>query len=249
MHYENTDDFVKYGMSNLLKLKEQNRQQDFEICLSWLCGYVTHLLADSIIHPVVNAIVGPYLFNSGEHRHCEMIQDVFIFHDIKKVELRYADYVDLIKMCSDPEDEDLINLSIKDFWTDTLKMSHPGGKDKFNKIDPDDWHENFLSIISNVSDPIPIFRHIGEEKNLVYKKVSEIDDEERKRFIEEINLPGNKIGRFKDDAFNKAVEKVIEVWQKLFADIEQQNPENCVSYVKNWNLDTGVDEDGIYFWA
>jgi hypothetical protein len=249
MHYENTGDFVKYGIANLLNLKEQNKQQDFEICLAWLCGYATHLLADSIIHPVVNAIVGPYLFNSGEHRHCEMIQDTFIFHEIKKVELRYADYVDLIKMCSDPEDEDLINPAIRDFWTETLKMSHPGGKDKFNSIDPDDWHENFLSIISNVSDPIPIFRHIGEEKNLVYKKVSEIDDEERKRFIEEINLPGNKIGKFKEDAFNKAVEKVIEDWQKLFVDTEQTNPDNCTSYIKNWNLDTGVNEDEIYFWA
>jgi len=249
MHYENTGDFVKYGIANLLKLKEQNKQQYFEICLSWLSGYVTHLLADSIIHPVVNAIVGPYLFNSGAHRHCEMIQDTFIFHEIKRVELRYADYVDLIKMCSKPEDEDLMNPAIKDFWTDTLKMSHPGGEGKFDSIDPDDWHENFLSKISNVSDPIPIFRHIGEEKNLVYKKVSEIDDEERRRFIEAINLPGNKIGRFKDDAFNKAVEKVIEVWQKLFIDIKQKNLENCASYVKNWNLDTGVDEDGIYFWA
>ncbi len=219
MHYENTGEFVKHGIGNLSKLKEQNKQSDFEICLSWLCGYVTHLLADSIIHPVVNAIIGPYLFNSGEHRHCEMMQDSFIFHDIKKVELRCADYVDLIKMCSDSEDEDLINPAIRDFWTETLKMSHPGGKDKFNKIVPDDWHENFLSIISNVSDPIPIFRHIGEEKNLVYKKVSEIDDEERKRFIEEINLPGNKIGKFKEDVFDKAVEKVIEVWQKLFVDL------------------------------
>jgi hypothetical protein len=249
MHYENTGEFIKYGIANLLKLKEQDKHRDFEICLSWLCGYVTHLLADSIIHPVVNAIVGPYLFNSGEHRHCEMIQDTFIFHEIKKVELRYADYVDLIRMCSDEEDEDHINPAIRDFWTETLKMSHPGGKDKFNSIDPDDWHENFLSIISNVSDPIPIFRHIGEEKNLVYKKVSEIDDEERKRFIEEINLPGNKIGKFKEDAFNKAVEKVIEDWQKLFVDTEQTNPDNCTSYIKNWNLDTGVDEDGIYFWA
>ncbi len=132
MHYENTGEFVKYGIANLLKLKEQDKQQDFEICLSWLCGYITHLLADSIIHPVVNAIVGPYLFNSGEHRHCEMIQDTFIFHEIKKVELRYADYVDLIRMCSDEEDEDLINPAIRDFWTETLKMSHPSGKDKFD---------------------------------------------------------------------------------------------------------------------
>jgi hypothetical protein len=248
MHYENTGDFIKYGVKNLLKLTEKNKEEDFEICLSWLYGYVTHLLADSIIHPVVNAIVGPYLFNSGEHRHCEMIQDTFIFHEVKKVELRYADYIDFIKMCSD-FDKDRINPAIKNFWAETLKMSHPGGIDQFDKIDPDDWHKNFLSIISNVSKPIPIFRHIGEEKNLVYKKVSEIDGDERTRFIEKINLPRNTIGRFKDDAFDKAVERVIEVWQQLFVDIEQNNTDNCVSYVKNWNLDTGVDEDEIYFWT
>lgn len=249
MHYENTDEFVKYGINNLLKLDEQNKQQDFEVCLSWLCGYVTHLLADTIIHPVVNAIVGPYLFNSGEHRHCEMIQDSFIFHGVKGVELRYADYVELIKMCSAPEDEDHINPSIKNFWSEILKMNHTGGRDKFDSIDPDDWHENFLSIINTVSDPIPIFRHIGLEKNLVYKKVNEITVEERKKFIDEIKLPGNNIGKFKENAFNKAVEMVIEVWQKLFIDIENKKSENCASYIKNWNLDTGVDEDKIYFWS
>jgi len=250
MHYENTGDFVKYGIANLLKLKEQNKQQYFEICLSWLSGYVTHLLADSIIHPVVNAIVGPYLFNSGAHRHCEMIQDTFIFHEIKRVELRYADYVDLIKMCSKPEDEDLMNPAIKDFWTDTLKMSHPGGEGKFDSIDPDDWHENFLSKISLATEfTFPFFRHIGEKTDLVYKKSSDIDSEERKYFIDEIKLPGDKSGTFKENAFDKAVERVIDVWQQLFIDIEKKNPENCISYIKNWNLDTGVDEDGIYFWA
>jgi len=280
MHYENAGEFIKYGIANLIKLKEQNRQQDFEICLSWLCGYVTHLLADSIIHPVVNAIVGPYLFNSGEHRHCEMIQDTFIFHDVKKVELRYAapdddGYVGLIKMCSDLEDEDKINPAIRSFWAESLKMSHPGGKEKFDSIDPDDWHENFLSMINKAAEPLPVFRHVGQKRglkynishmglikglghtirhmgqkiNLVYKKRNEITQDEGGKFFEAINLPGNKIGRFKDDAFNKAVEKVIEVWQKLFVDIEQTNPENCASYIKNWNLDTGVDEDGVYFWS
>ena len=244
MHYENTGDFVRYGIENLLKIEGRN----FEICLSWLCGYATHLLADSIIHPIVNAIVGPYIFNSGEHRHCEMIQDSFIFHEIKGVELRYSDYVELIKMCSHPDDKDRVNSSIRNLWSETLKMSHPGGKEKFELIKPDDWHENFISLINTAADPIPIFRHMGEEKNLTYKKIGDITSGERKRFIEEIKLPGNRVGRFKEDAFYKAVDKVIEVWQKLFIDIDNRNPENCRSYIKNWNLDTGVDEAEIYFW-
>jgi len=250
MHYENTGEFVKCGIVNLSKLKKE----DFEICLSWLCGYVTHLLADSIIHPVVNAIVGPYLFNSGEHRHCEMIQDSYIFRKIKKVELRYAapdddGYIGFIKMCSDRKNEDIINPAIKDFWSRTLQMSHPKATDKFDKIVPDSWHENFLSKISLAADPIPVFRHIGVEENLVYKKRDEINEEERKKFIEDIKLPGNKSGRFKEDGFDKAVNKVTEVWQKLFIDIEKENSENCLSYIKNWNLDTGVDEDEVYFWG
>ena len=68
---------------------------------------------------------------------------------------------------------------------------------------------------------------MGEEKNLTYKKIGDITSGERKRFIEEIKLPGNRVGRFKEDAFYKAVDKVIEVWQKLFIDIDNRNPENC----------------------
>jgi hypothetical protein len=245
MHYENTFLFIRNGVENLLNLD----QKDFEVCLSWLCGYVSHMLADSIIHPVVNAIVGPYIFNQGEHRHCEMIQDSYIFEDIKGVEIRYADYVGLIKMCSDSKKENRINPAIKDFWSETLRMAHPGGKKKFNSIDPDDWHKNFIPIISKISDPISIFRHMGEEKNVVYKKTNEITKDERKRFIDEINLPGDKIGSFREDAFNKTVEKVVEVWHKLFSDIEKKNAEGCEAYIMNWNYDTGVDEDKIYFWA
>lgn len=245
MHYENTGDFVKYGVENLLNIEDR----DFEICLSWLCGYATHILADSIIHPIINAIVGPYIFNSGEHRRCEMIQDSFVFHEVKGVELRYADYVDLLKMCSDPTDEECIHPFVKKYWSKTLKMSHPGGRDKFDLINPDDWHENFISVINTAADPIPIFRHIGEEKSLVYKKTGDITPDERKKFIEEVKLPGNGIGRFKEDAFDKAVDMVIGVWQKLLVDIESKHPENCRSYIKNWNLDTGVDDEDIYFWA
>jgi hypothetical protein len=245
MHYENAGEFIRQGIKNLSIL--QNR--DFEVCLPWFCGYVTHMLADSIIHPVVNAIVGPYIFNADEHRHCEMIQDSFIFHHVKGVELGYADYVGLIEMCSDPEDENRIHPAIGAYWMMTLKTSHPGGKNYFDTISPDDWHEHFMSMIRKVSDPFPIFRHIGEKTNLVYKQTRDITVEERKRFIAEIKLPGNKMGKFKEEAFDKAVNIVVEVWQKLFADVEGANADNSISYLKNWNFDTGVDEDKIYFWS
>ena len=147
MHYENTGEFVEFGIKKLIELNKEN----FEICLAWLSGYVTHLIADSVVHPVVNAIVGPYLFNSEEHRHCEMIQDSYIFKEIKKVEIEYAEFIELIKMCSMPADKYKLSIPLCNFWAENLKMSHPGGKEKFNRIIPDNWHKNFISIVEKIS--------------------------------------------------------------------------------------------------
>jgi Zinc dependent phospholipase C len=244
MHYENTGEFVRNGIKNLYSLNGDG----FSVCLAWLCGFATHLVTDSVIHPVVQAIVGPYIFNSGEHRHCELTQDSYIFHQSKGVELGYANYVGLFNMCSDPNNRDKINPVLGAFWDTTLRASHPAATEWFNKIDPDSWHKNFLSKIGSAEDPMPIFRHFAEEKNLAYKKTTEITPEEWLRFVNQVKLPGNKTGEFKKDAFDKAVAEVVAVWDKLFLDIDNKNPDGPAAYLKNWNLDTGVNEDQQYFW-
>lgn len=245
MHYENTSELVRQGIRNLLTLNGD----PFNVCLAWLCGFTTHLVTDSVIHPAVLSTVGPYVFNSVEHRHCELIQDSYIFHEIKGIELGYSDYVNLFKMCSDQKDKRKINHHLGVFWTMTLKGTHPSAAEHFDKIDPDRWHENFLSKISSAADPVAIFRHFAEEKNLAYKKTVDITKEEWIEFVNKVKLPGKTIGQFKKDAFEKAVKAVIDAWGRLFVDIENKNPDGCVAYLKNWNLDTGVDEDVAYFWS
>jgi hypothetical protein len=244
MHYENTGEFVRHGIGNLLALNGDA----FNTCLAWLCGFATHLVTDSVIHPVVQAIVGPYIFNKTEHRRCELTRDSYIFNDIKGFDLRYADYVELFRMCSDPGNADKISPYLSGFWAQTLKESHPTATQWFDKVDPDTWHRNFLSRIGSASDPMPVFRHFEEEENLAYKTTNEITPEERQRFIDQVRLPGNKTGEFKKDAFNKAVDTVVETWRRLFDDIENKKPDGPAGYIKNWNLDTGVDEDSQYFW-
>lgn len=246
MHYESSGEFVRNGIRYL----PSKGAEGFNVCLAWLCGFATHLTTDSVIHPVVQAIVGPYIFNSVEHRHCELTQDSYIFHEIKGIELEYAEYVRLFKMCSDPANPDKINPYLRNLWTETLKASHRGATtQQLDNIDPDSWHKNFVSRINSASDPVPVFRHFAEEENLAYKKTTELTPEERKRFIEEINLPGNKTGEFKKDAFYKAVDTVIQTWGRLFVDIENNTSTGTNIYIKNWNLDTGVNEDKQDFWS
>ena len=151
-------------------------------------------------------------------------------------------------MCSDPNDEDLLHPAVRNLWIDLLKQSHPRAETHFDSLDPDKWHEHYRAGINLATDPVPIFRHMGEAKNLFYKKTNEVSAEDRKKYFEEVRLPMNKIGNFKEDAFDKTVKAIVEAWQKMFRDIENSTLENCDSYIRNWNLDTGVDEDRIDFW-
>jgi hypothetical protein len=47
---------------------------------AFLCGFLTHVAADQVVHPVVNSIAGPYCKKLGardEHRRCEVHQDLY----------------------------------------------------------------------------------------------------------------------------------------------------------------------------
>ena len=52
---------------------------------AFTCGFLSHMAADQIIHPMVNDIAGPY-YRRGEsrkiHRECEIYQDVALFHEL-----------------------------------------------------------------------------------------------------------------------------------------------------------------------
>jgi hypothetical protein len=79
MHYENVTGFVREGIRKLSQ-KKKTKDPQFDICLSWFAGYVSHVVMDSFIHPIINRIVnGIYIFTHEEHLKCELIQDSYIF--------------------------------------------------------------------------------------------------------------------------------------------------------------------------
>lgn len=50
---------------------------------AFICGFLTHIAADQIIHPLVNKVAGPYYKggrNRDVHRECEVYQDVINYH-------------------------------------------------------------------------------------------------------------------------------------------------------------------------
>lgn len=254
MHYEGGSNFVTEGVARLAEMDKKSKS--FAIRLAWFCGYVSHVIADSYVHPVVNSIVhGPYIFMHSEHGKCELIQDIYIFQketgeDIVSSNPRDGTfgYLKILDECSDPDDIDRIHPDIRTFWSDLLKAAHQYAQEYFDSIDPDKWHYNYKGRVNFVVDPGAIFRHILGTAGFNYKKTSEITAEERQKYIEKVQLP-NGLEDHYDSVFKNVVDKVVAVWEKLFENITQGTPAKVTEYIKDWNLDTGVDESKIDLWT
>jgi hypothetical protein len=255
MHYENTLPFIKGGVEVLASMNKN--EEPFSIRLAWFCGFVSHVVADSYIHPVVNSIVhGSYIFTHEEHGKCELIQDIYIFkkltgNDIVSANPREGNlaYLNILDECSDPDDEDKnrVHPQVRDFWKKLLEMAHPDANRYFDDIAPDKWHYNYKGRVNFVVDPGAIFRHVVGLTGRAYIRESEITPQDREKYIMEIRLPNREISNY-DSVFNKAVSLIVDIWLQLFQDIERGSPDGVAKYIKDWNLDTGVDESQIHLW-
>ena len=78
-HYEDTN---QLPVQALKKIKIMTDEAGKESCLAFFLGYISHIVADGIIHPFVRDKVGDYESNAKEHRALEMGIDVLYFADI-----------------------------------------------------------------------------------------------------------------------------------------------------------------------
>jgi hypothetical protein len=254
MHYENIDGFIREGVGRLSLMDKKSEQ--FENCLAWFSGYVSHVLADSFIHPVINCTVhGSYIFTHSEHGRCELVQDIYIFNSKTDTDICYAGardrktfgYLNILDDCSDPQDLEKMHPHIKEFWTEILKVAHPSASQYFESIDPDTWHKNYRGRVDFAADARSIFRHVLDIANAPrYVPWTEIAQEERDKYIENVAIPGDAKLPYLS-LFDKAADRIASIWKALFPFIESRAVPPA-SLVKDWNLDTGVDESKIDLW-
>jgi hypothetical protein len=158
-------------------------------------------------------------------------------------------YLKILEACSDPEDEDRnrIHPEINIFWKELLEKSHPNAAEFFPEITPDRWHYNYKSKVNFIADPGAIFRHVIGLVGRDYMKASDISADDKKKYVTGIVLPNGETSTY-DSIFNKAVDLIGNVWLQLFDCIANASPDKVSMFIKNWNLDTGVDENQIVLW-
>jgi hypothetical protein len=254
MHYENIGGLIREGIRKLALMDKESDK--FKNCLAWFSGYVSHVIADSYVHPVVNSTVhGTYLFTQTEHGRCELVQDIYIFNketgtDICKAAARDGKtfgYLNILDDCSDPQDLDKVRPDVRSFWMELIKAAHPNAAEYFEHIDPDTWHKNYKGRVDFASDSRSIFRHVLDIANAPrYVPWAEIGQPERNRYIDSVALPNGKTNPY-GKLFDQGADRIASTWSDLFTHIDKGTAPPT-SLIKDWNLDTGVDESKIDLW-
>jgi hypothetical protein len=242
MHWEKTDSNFNIGYEEL-KTSWYLESEIDRAKLVWLMGYVSHMIADATIHPVVKEIVGEYNDETKDkHRICEMTQDSIIFFNHRNGEdIRYGEFADIVHYCKNSEHfEEFIA-----FWKRIMEVNYP---EKGEEPYPELWFKTYSAAIDFADGKsvfAGLFRHVGPGKSFIYKTAEEIKDSEQDNYanyFEKVKLPGGTTANF-EEVFEKAVNNVVGAWRTIYSGLTTNVVP--VKVVKPWNLDTGIDMQSL----
>lgn len=245
MHWDRTGERIKKGIQVLVNMPSGIAK---ERALAWLLGFTSHVIMDVTVHPVVGIKVGPYEENKKAHRTCEMNQDTYIFQTRMNLGIHYANYLKTgICTCCDPEDRDKIDPYIFHLWNEMFRDIDAA---LYKKHSPhiNAWHNCFEEIVSHIAENrlVALARHVAPKllDGNVYPLYNDIDQQ----FIEGLRVPGGDSMEY-DEVFNKGVENVKQGWAAVASDV-LRGTNLAQGFLRNWNLDTGEDENRtMTFWS
>tara|TARA_R110002020_G_scaffold360574_5_gene573360 strand:- start:1283 stop:2209 length:927 start_codon:yes stop_codon:yes gene_type:complete len=236
MHKVGSGDIVKL-MATYCKQLSGNHQMKF---FAWLSGYLSHVIADVTIHPVVKLKVGEYESNKADHRTCEMNQDAYIWQRLNIGTIGYSDRVRLnIGRCVDENGK--FDPEISELWVSCLRDRH---REYAEEVNPNigDWHNGFQKVVDNAEEGYRrLFkwaRHVSASLGLgvMYPNINEL----RMEYIENLETPRGKMHY--DEIFDFAVDNIKKYISDLAAYVFTN--EGALESIKNWDLDDGEDEHG-----
>ncbi|MEK6743314.1 MAG: zinc dependent phospholipase C family protein [Nitrospirota bacterium] len=237
MHYEKTNAIALGGHAVLKRVWSKRTEAD-EVKYAWLLGLTSHLIADATIHPIVQAIVGPYEQNKEEHRLCEMTQDSLLYRERKGAEIRYAEFSSAVKFCG----RSPYHRAVMEFWSQLAGRAHA---EKNDTPDPNLWFSTYSKAIDAAeggSGMVALFRHIGIGSGLIYRTSSELRRDSPQmveKYYTRVNLPTGGQGLFSRDGLDRTVGNVVNAWNAMHRGL--RSDVDVARLVRNWNLDTGVD--------
>jgi len=249
MHYVRPADFVRlYAIPRILKMPFNTTEA--RACIAWVFGYTAHILADCTIHPVVEALVGPYSNkkNRTAHRRCELDQDAYIFSRLLNREVLDTDFLDFTGLaeCAVRRNTHRLSPAILRLWEWCLRQYPREETRKYvrlpnRSLDTNVWFATYVNLMDHFATRnSPLVRLLGCD----YRKSEAVD----RKYIENLPVPGSPNTVRYEALFETTRRKLIEAWSGLARALKNDDANQFA--LRNASLDTGKDQAGRYIcWA
>lgn len=242
-HYKRTSQIVREGLVTLSGKSFDD--VDTQKQIAWLFGYVTHLVTDLYIHPVIEKKVGPYAENATEHRICEMNQDVWIvkkemFNDVGRCEM----FDNTIKTCTEDGVEGyFVDDVVSKFWKLLIKKVYS----PWWSPSPWRWYCCFVTLMDKFAENPD--KHLIITRKALKNYYYGYPPEPNMDYVENLRRPnGGSVDFY--TVFNEAVEKVKEFWTQMAKALSTEDV-SCFT-LPDGDLDTGKllsDPETSIFWG
>ncbi|MCL3781154.1 hypothetical protein EMN47_12260 [Prolixibacteraceae bacterium JC049] len=255
-HYHKTNQIPLLALEKLKSLKGNMNEELHYQMFAFFLGYISHVLADGIIHPFVRDKVGNYEDNQAEHRSLEMQLDVLFFAELTKksglkTELNYSnlhyqikDFFQVNGICKTLEMfSELIEVVYKEYYSPE-KISG--------------WIKGLYRMFEVAEGEHPRFYRILKSNSFTYRNIEDID---RNNAIL-LNKPGDRSSNFLNceqinffsDVIPQYYKRFVLIAQKAFDYVFENGTKLNDNDIPCINLDTGrlVENNNLneipYFW-
>jgi len=206
-------------------IRELENQHEKDKAFAWLCGFISNIVADAVIHPVLELKAGQYKDNQEEHN---------IYPKINLDEINLTEFLATdISKCSDSSDNKKLDPIIKNIWLQTLKEIRT---DEYSSNMPsvDIWHQSFQKIVS-----------LSEKENELHFGQSYLP--QYSADINDLKTPNGTMDY--DEIINIVKEKILQSW-KVIDEAIFENKQDKLKYFSGWNIDNGRDiNNKLIFWS
>ena len=222
MHFVHSGKLIFWGTEKLQEMKNCGDMRRFRKCFPWFLGLVSHLIVDTVVHPVVEKIVGPY-FDGKEmpHMECEMYQDVWLNDLIYKAKLPELNLIETVKRINDKE--------IIEFWEELLKFCY-----RFYWYDAPpvivEWIKDYQSKVSSATSGWFAF---GPFTKYCFPDLS---GPKTKKFILDLETPIGKMSY--DKIFTEhMIPRVLDFWKIVIDGISGKS--KIYQRIEDFDMDSG----------
>jgi len=245
-HYEKTNQIPLLAFSMLKSEREHFNTQEYRFAFSFFVGYMSHVIADGIMHPFVRDVVGDYKTNSAEHRNLEMQLDVLLFHHFTKdsglaLELNHAKLFEALRNLEGlPENKKVMSLfsrtifSVYGIQCDEQMINNwlVGLYNLFRMAG-----NNYPYIIKNIKVLktllTPFYDDIKSNAEAIFTLTNPKDPRQMNNFLKRDKI------HFLKDCLPRFYAMFIPLAHKAYAYVYDNGPEITVKDLAEIDLDTG----------